>query len=68
MKQSASVRRVLTPEERIPVVIPFLVIRSPSLALRVSNAVAVAMLFVAGFTTARLTGPAIPKPSSNPGA
>jgi hypothetical protein len=39
-----------------PVVIPFIVIPSASLALRVSNAVAIAMLFAMGFTFARLTG------------
>jgi hypothetical protein len=39
-----------------PVVIPFIVMRDPVPALRVSNAIAVVLLFVAGFTFGRLTG------------
>jgi VIT1/CCC1 family predicted Fe2+/Mn2+ transporter len=39
-----------------PVVIPFIVMRDPVPALRVSNAVAVALLFVAGQAFGRLTG------------
>jgi VIT1/CCC1 family predicted Fe2+/Mn2+ transporter len=39
-----------------PVVIPFIVMRDPVPALRVSNAVAVALLFVAGHAFGRLTG------------
>lgn len=39
-----------------PVVIPFLVIASASLALRVSNAIAIVMLFMCGFTFARHAG------------
>jgi VIT1/CCC1 family predicted Fe2+/Mn2+ transporter len=38
-----------------PVVIPFIVMREATPALRVSNAVAVAMLFMAGYTYGRLT-------------
>ena len=38
-----------------PVVIPFLVVDDAHRALRVSNAVAVAMLFVCGYATGRLT-------------
>ena len=39
-----------------PVVIPFIVMREVMPALRVSNAVAVAMLFMTGYTYGRLTG------------
>lgn len=39
-----------------PVVIPFLVIRSARPALRVSNAVAIVMLFIAGYAYGRITG------------
>ena len=39
-----------------PVVIPFLVMRSPLPALRVSNAVAIMMLFMAGHAYGRITG------------
>jgi VIT family len=39
-----------------PVVIPFIVMREAVPALRVSNAVAVAMLFMTGYTYGRLTG------------
>jgi hypothetical protein len=39
-----------------PVVIPFIVMRDARLALRVSNAIAVAMLFMTGYTYGRLTG------------
>ena len=39
-----------------PVVIPFIVMREAMPALRVSNAVAVAMLFTTGYTYGRLTG------------
>lgn len=39
-----------------PVVIPFLILRNAALALRVSNAVALLMLFIAGFSIGRLTG------------
>ena len=39
-----------------PVVIPFIVMRDPVPALRVSNAVAVVLLFVAGYAFGRLTG------------
>ena len=39
-----------------PVVIPFIVMRQAMPALRVSNAIAVAMLFVAGYTYGRITG------------
>jgi hypothetical protein len=39
-----------------PVVIPFVVMRDPGRALRVSNAIAVALLFVAGYGFGRLTG------------
>jgi VIT1/CCC1 family predicted Fe2+/Mn2+ transporter len=38
------------------VVIPFLLISTPSTALRVSNAVAVAMLFVGGVSLGRFSG------------
>jgi VIT1/CCC1 family predicted Fe2+/Mn2+ transporter len=38
------------------VVIPFIVMRNAQPALRVSNALAVAMLFMTGFTYGRLTG------------
>ena len=39
-----------------PVVIPFIVMRDPVPALRVSNAIAVVLLFVAGYAFGRLTG------------
>jgi VIT1/CCC1 family predicted Fe2+/Mn2+ transporter len=39
-----------------PVVIPFIVMREAMPALRVSNAIAVAMLFMTGYTYGRLTG------------
>jgi VIT1/CCC1 family predicted Fe2+/Mn2+ transporter len=39
-----------------PVVIPFIFMREATPALRVSNAVAVAMLFMTGYTYGRLTG------------
>jgi hypothetical protein len=39
-----------------PVVIPFIVMREAMLALRVSNAIAVAMLFMTGYTYGRLIG------------
>jgi VIT1/CCC1 family predicted Fe2+/Mn2+ transporter len=40
----------------LPVVIPFVLLGDAHRALRVSNAVAVAMLFVCGYVTGRLTG------------
>ena len=40
----------------LPVVIPFVVMRSAVPALRVSNAIAIAMLFVAGFVYGRQVG------------
>jgi VIT1/CCC1 family predicted Fe2+/Mn2+ transporter len=39
-----------------PVVIPFLVSDNASRALRASNAIAVAMLFMTGYLFARMTG------------
>ena len=39
-----------------PVVIPFIFIREPRLALRISNAVAIAMLFMAGYVFGRYSG------------
>jgi hypothetical protein len=39
-----------------PVVIPFIVMRNAMPAMRVSNAIAVAMLFATGYTYGRLTG------------
>jgi hypothetical protein len=39
-----------------PVVIPFILMREAMPALRVSNAIAVAMLFMTGYTYGRLTG------------
>ena len=39
-----------------PVTIPFLVMRDPVPALRVSNAIAVVLLFGAGYAFGRLTG------------
>ena len=39
-----------------PVVIPFLVIGNPPLALRISNVVAIALLFLCGFIFARYAG------------
>jgi hypothetical protein len=39
-----------------PVVIPFIVMRDPVPALRVSNAIAIVLLFVAGYAFGRLTG------------
>ena len=39
-----------------PVTIPFIVMRDPVPALRVSNAIAVVLLFVAGYAFGRLTG------------
>jgi len=38
------------------VVIPFIVMRNAMPAMRVSNAIAVAMLFATGYTYGRLTG------------
>ena len=40
----------------LPVVIPFIVIRDPLPALRVSNAIAVVLLFATGYAYARHTG------------
>jgi VIT1/CCC1 family predicted Fe2+/Mn2+ transporter len=40
----------------LPVALPFLLVREPHLALRVSNAVAIAMLFVCGHVAGRVTG------------
>jgi len=39
-----------------PVVIPFIVMRDPVPAMRVSNAIAVVLLFVTGYVFGRLTG------------
>jgi VIT family protein len=39
----------------LPIVVPFLFVRDASRALRISNAVAVAMLFVCGYSFGRLT-------------
>lgn len=39
-----------------PVVVPFLLIKDPPLALRISNAIAVVMLFLCGFVFARYAG------------
>jgi VIT1/CCC1 family predicted Fe2+/Mn2+ transporter len=39
----------------LPVVVPFVVLRDAHLALRVSNGVAIAMLFVCGYSFGRLT-------------
>jgi hypothetical protein len=39
-----------------PVVIPFLVMKNAWLALRISNAIAIAMLFLTGCTFGRITG------------
>jgi VIT1/CCC1 family predicted Fe2+/Mn2+ transporter len=39
-----------------PVVVPFIFVREPRLALRVSNAVAIAMLFMAGCAFGRYSG------------
>jgi hypothetical protein len=39
-----------------PVVIPFLVVPGAALALRISNAIAIAMLFITGFAYGRMTG------------
>jgi hypothetical protein len=39
-----------------PVVIPFLFMKDITLALRVSNAVAITMLFLSGYTFGRITG------------
>ena len=39
-----------------PVVIPFLVMKNAWLALRVSNAIAIAMLFLTGWAFGRITG------------
>ena len=39
-----------------PVVIPFIVMRDPVPALRVSNAIAVVLLFMTGYAYARHTG------------
>jgi VIT1/CCC1 family predicted Fe2+/Mn2+ transporter len=39
----------------LPVAVPFLLVRDPYLALRVSNGVAIAMLFLCGYATGRLT-------------
>jgi hypothetical protein len=40
----------------LPVVIPFTFMKNPMLALRVSNAIAVAMLFAAGYAFGRIIG------------
>jgi VIT1/CCC1 family predicted Fe2+/Mn2+ transporter len=40
----------------LPVVLPFVFISSPSLALRVSNLVAIGMLFLTGYIFGRSTG------------
>jgi hypothetical protein len=40
----------------LPVVMPFVFIQHATLALRVSNAIAIVMLFLMGYTSARLTG------------
>ena len=40
----------------VPLIIPFLLIRDPLLALRASNAVALAMLFLCGYALARYAG------------
>lgn len=40
----------------LPVAVPFVVLTNATLALRVSNAIAVAMLFVAGSSFGRITG------------
>jgi len=39
-----------------PVVIPFVLLKDISLALRLSNAVAVVMLFLTGYAFGRITG------------
>lgn len=39
-----------------PVVVPFLLIDAPALALRISNGIAIAMLFVAGYRLALYSG------------
>ena len=46
---------VLVVASTLPVVIPFLVVHDAHRALRLSNAVAVAMLFLCGYATGRLT-------------
>jgi VIT1/CCC1 family predicted Fe2+/Mn2+ transporter len=46
---------VLVFASTFPVAIPFIVVRETHLALRVSNAVAVAMLFFCGYAVGRLT-------------
>jgi hypothetical protein len=40
----------------LPVVVPFIFMKNPWLALRVSNAIAIAMLFLTGWTFGRITG------------
>jgi VIT1/CCC1 family predicted Fe2+/Mn2+ transporter len=40
----------------LPVVIPFAVMRNAQPALRVSNAIAIIMLFIAGYAYGRITG------------
>ena len=40
----------------LPVVLPFVFISGPSLALRVSNSVAIGMLFLTGYLFGRSTG------------
>jgi len=40
----------------LPVVIPFLFVRNAFLALRISNAIAVTLLFVVGYAFGRVTG------------
>jgi VIT1/CCC1 family predicted Fe2+/Mn2+ transporter len=40
----------------LPVVIPFMVLRDGSVALRASNAVAIILLFLSGYAYARITG------------
>jgi hypothetical protein len=40
----------------LPVVVPFIFMKNPWLALRVSNAIAIAILFLTGWTFGRITG------------
>src|SRR5262245_6900093 len=47
---------VLVVVTTFPVVVPFLVVDNARLALRISNAIAIAMLFLTGYAFARLTG------------
>jgi VIT1/CCC1 family predicted Fe2+/Mn2+ transporter len=51
---------VLVVVATFPVVLPFMLVREPALAMRISQTVTVVMLFVAGFALGRHAGHARP--------